>query len=134
MAGYSTTPLIRKPGLTPEMKVLLIDPPINYYELLEMDLSKQKVVNSEKPDFGYAFINSKSILENALTDIVSDIKPTTIIWISWYKKSAKSSTEITEDVIREIALKSIFVDVKVCAVTDVWSGLKLVVRKEKRNF
>ncbi|MEJ7823578.1 MAG: hypothetical protein WKF85_14730, partial [Chitinophagaceae bacterium] len=64
----------------------------------------------------------------------SDIKPTTIIWISWYKKSAKISTEITEDVIREIALKSIFVDVKVCAVTDVWSGLKLVVRKEKRNF
>lgn len=54
MAGYSTTALIRKLGLTPEMKVLLIDPPINYYELLEMDLSKQKVVNSEKPDFGYA--------------------------------------------------------------------------------
>ena len=61
MAGYSTTPLIRKLGLTPEMQVLLIDPPINYYELLEMDLSKQKVVNSEKPDFVHAFINSKSI-------------------------------------------------------------------------
>nr|MBA2760449.1 hypothetical protein [Segetibacter sp.] len=100
----------------------------------EMDLSKQKVVNSEKPDFVHAFINSKSILENALTDIVSDIKPTTIIWISWYKKSAKISSEITEDVIREIALKSIFLDVKVWAVPDVWSGLKLVVRKEKRNF
>ncbi len=119
MAGYSTTSLIRKLGLTPEMTVLIIEPPINYYELLEMDLSKKKVVNSEKPNLVHAFINSKSILENALTDIESDIKPTTIIWISWYKKSAKISTEITEDVIREIALESIFLDIKVGAVTDV---------------
>ncbi len=134
MLGYSATPLIRKLGLTPEMKVLLIDPPVNYYELLGMDLSKQKVVDNEKPDFVHLFVNSRSVLESILTKLNSQIKPTTIIWISWYKKSAKIPTEITEDVIREIALKSIFVDVKVCAVTDVWSGLKLVVRKEKRNF
>ena len=134
MVGYSVTPLIRKLGLTPEMKVLLIDPPVNYYELLGMDLSKQKVVNNEKLDFVHLFVNSRSVLESTLTKLNSQIKPTTIIWISWYKKSAKIPTEITEDVIREIALKSIFVDVKVCAVTDVWSGLKLVVRKEKRNF
>nr|MBA4140324.1 DUF3052 domain-containing protein [Segetibacter sp.] len=82
----------------------------------------------------HLFVNSRSVLESILTKLNSQIKPTTIIWISWYKKSAKIPTEITEDVIREIALKSIFVDVKVCAVTDVWSGLKLVVRKEKRNF
>jgi hypothetical protein len=69
-----------------------------------------------------------------LTDIVADIKPTTIIWISWYKKSAKISTEITEDVIREIALKSIFADVKVCAVTDVWSGLNWLSGKKKGIF
>jgi hypothetical protein len=99
-----------------------------------MDLSKQKVVDNEKPDFVHLFVNSRSVLESILTKLNSQIKPTTIIWISWYKKSAKIPTEITEDVIREIALKSIFVDVKVCAVTDVWSGLKLVVRKEKRNF
>jgi hypothetical protein len=66
--------------------------------------------------------------------VVSKIKPTTIIWVSWYKKSAKIPTELTEEIIREIALKTILVDVKVCAVTEAWSGLKLVVRKEKRNF
>ena len=132
MAGYSSTSLSKKLGLTPVMKVLLLNPPANYADLVEMNVSEQKVGKNEKPDFVHLFATRKSELENFLTNIIPKIKPTTIIWVSWHKKSAKIPTDITEDVIRQIALKSILVDVKVCAVTDIWSGLKLVVRKESR--
>ena len=134
MAGYSKNSLCKKLGLTEDMKVLLINAPDDYAELVELDVSSQKGGKNEKPDFIHLYVTAKEELEKELCRLVSIIKPTTIIWVSWYKKAAKIPTDITEDVIREIALKSILVDVKVCAVTDVWSGLKLVVRKEKRNF
>jgi hypothetical protein len=134
MAGYSKNSLCKKLGLNEDMKVLLVNAPNDYSQLVELDISSQKAGKNEKPDFIHVFVTTKTELEKELNALLSNIKPTTIIWVSWYKKAAKIPTDVTEDVIREIALKSILVDVKVCAVTDVWSGLKLVVRKEKRNF
>jgi hypothetical protein len=134
MAGYSKSSLCKKLGLNEDMKVLLVNAPNDYSQLVELDISSQKAGKNEKPDFIHVFVTTKTELEKELNALLSNIKPTTIIWVSWYKKAAKIPTDVTEDVIREIALKSILVDVKVCAVTDVWSGLKLVVRKEKRNF
>lgn len=132
--GYSGTPLLKKLGITASMKVLLLNSPGNYDELVETDISKQLIKKSETPDFIHLFAaNEKQFLDQMKT-IRSLIKknPTVIIWVSWYKKSAKIPTDITEDTIRNYALKNDLVDVKVCAVSEVWSGLKLVVPVAKR--
>lgn len=132
--GYSGTPLVKKLGITTEMKVALINQPDNYYTLLEMDISDQLISKNELPDLVHLFVvNEKAFLKS-----MEKIKPwakkksTIIIWVSWYKKSAKIPTDITEDTIRNYALKNDLVDVKVCAVSEIWSGLKLVVPLAKR--
>ena len=81
---------------------------------------------------GCDFTTSKTELSRALTSYRKNLKPTAVVWVSWPKKSSKVPTDITEDTIREVALPMGFVDIKVCAVTEIWSGLKLVVRKELR--
>jgi hypothetical protein len=78
------------------------------------------------------FTTAKRELEKTLRVLRSVLKPDAAVWVSWPKKSSKTPTDITEDVIREVALPMGFVDIKVCAVDDTWSGLKLVVRKELR--
>jgi hypothetical protein len=83
-------------------------------------------------DIVHLFSTRRADLERFLLSCRSKLGPDAAIWVSWPKKSAKVATDITEDVIREVALPLGFVDVKVCAVSDVWSGLKLVVRKELR--
>ena len=87
---------------------------------------------SAATDIVHVFSTRRADLERFLLSCRSKLKPDAMIWVSWPKKSAKVATDITEDVIREVALPLGFVDVKVCAVTDVWSGLKLVVRKALR--
>lgn len=116
------------------MKVLLLNPPGNYDDLLEADISKQLVKKSETPDLIHLFsVNQKDFI-HSMEKLKPMIKknPTIIIWVSWYKKTAKIPTDITEDVIRDYALKNDLVDVKVCAVSEIWSGLKLVVPLSKR--
>jgi hypothetical protein len=132
--GYSGTPLIKKLGLAPSMKVLLLNPPANYDELLEADTSKQLVKKNETPDFIHLFSVNQKDFTHSMEKLKPMIKknPTIVIWISWYKKSAKIPTDITEDTIRNYALKNDLVDVKVCAVSELWSGLKLVVPLSKR--
>lgn len=133
-AGYSGTPLINKLGIKPTMKFLLINQPENYYELLATDISDQLVKEKEIPDLVHLFVKSKKEFEAAMKKIKPLCKknPSVIIWISWYKKSAKIATDVTEDVIRYYALQNDLVDVKVCAVNEIWSGLKLVVPVSKR--
>ena len=87
---------------------------------------------SQSTDIVHVFSTRRAELERILVDCRSKMKPSAMIWASWPKKSAKVPTEITEDIVREIALPLGFVDVKVCAVTEIWSGLKLVVRRELR--
>jgi|SRR4051812_32701320 hypothetical protein len=129
MAGYSKTPLIKKLGIKEEMKVLLMNAPKDYMKILECDISKQLTNKIIEGDFVHVFVISKEELKKNFTKIISEGKNNSIIWISWYKKSSGIATEVTEDVIREIVLPTGWVDIKVCAVSDVWSGLKIVKRK-----
>lgn len=130
-AGYADTPLLRKLGLRPDMKVLLVNPPKNYFELLGQDISSQ-VVKNGNPGFVHLFAVSRKSLEKDFTNVIQKLPPDAMIWISWYKKAAKIPTDITEDVIREIVLPTGWVDVKVCAVSEQWSGLKIVKRLTER--
>jgi hypothetical protein len=133
-AGYSGTPLLKKLGIMPEMKVVLINQPTDYYDLLGSNISDQLCKKNESPDFIHLFVKTSKEFEREMKKlkVVCNWNTAIIIWISWYKKSAKISTDITEDVIRNYALKNDLVDVKVCAVSDLWSGLKLVVPLTKR--
>lgn len=134
IAGYSGTPLLKKLGIKAAMKVLLINPPADYYYLLETDLSEQLCKKNEVPDFIHLFVTTVKEFEAEIKKQKNVIRKNTaiIIWISWYKKASRIETDVTEDVIRSYALKNDLVDVKVCAVSDVWSGLKLVVPLNKR--
>jgi hypothetical protein len=134
-AGYSGTALIKKLGIKPEMKVLIINKPGDYYKLLEVDITDQSCKENEIPDFIHLFVKSVREFESEMKALKSIYKnnSTVIIWVSWYKKAAKIPTDITEDIIRNYALKNDLVDVKVCAVSEIWSGLKLVVPIAKRK-
>jgi hypothetical protein len=131
-AGYSGTPLLKKLGLKEEIKVELMGEPKEYYSLLQKDISTQLCTKNDTPDFVHLFATTNKEFKAAMKKVKRNMKPTTIIWVSWYKKSACIATDITEDVIRNYALQNELVDVKVCAVSDVWSGLKLVVPLPKR--
>ena len=134
-AGYSGTPLMKKLGIKPEMKVLLINKPDDYFKLLEADITDQSIKKNETPDFAHLFVKNVKEFETEIKKLKPFVKqnPNITIWVSWYKKAAKIPTDITEDTIRNYALKNDLVDVKVCAVSDIWSGLKLVVPVAKRK-
>lgn len=133
-AGYSGTPLVKKLGIKPEMKILLINQPANYSDLLEVNISDQLCQKNETPDLIHLFVVNNKEFESAMKKLQPVCKKNSsiTIWVSWYKKSAKIATDVTEDTIRNYALKNDLVDVKVCAVSDIWSGLKLVVPLAKR--
>ena len=132
MAGYSGIPLLKKVGIKEESKVKLINAPENYMELIEVDINKQFVDKIHEAHFVHIFVSSKAELKKEFTKIIQYAKDGLTIWISWYKKSSGIATDVTEDVIREIVLLTGWVDIKVCAVSDVWSGLKIVKRKKKK--
>ena len=134
-AGYSGTPLLKKLGIKPDMRILVINKPDDYYKLLEADISDQSMKKNEIPDVVHLFVKNTKEFEAEMKKLKTVCKqnPNIIIWVSWYKKAAKIETDITEDVIRNYALKNELVDVKVCAVSDIWSGLKLVVPVAKRK-
>ena len=133
-AGYSGTPLLKKLGIKPGTKVLLINQPNDYFFWLEEDISDQLCKKNELPDLIHLFAKSIKEFEQEMKKIKPLCKknPAISIWASWYKKSAGIATDLSEDVIRNYALKNDLVDIKVCAVSDQWSGLKLVVPLAKR--
>lgn len=133
--GYSGTPLAKKLGYKPSFEVSLVNAPEDYEALVEplpenVELSNKAKSNSDLLHF---FTNSRDELFEGLPRYRDLIKQDGTIWVSWYKKAAKLPTEITEDLIREAAFPLGLVDVKVCAVDEKWSGLKLVIRKEYRK-
>ena len=134
MAGYSGTPLAKKLGIKVGNKVLLVGAPEGFPKLLEpLPEAVQFVARlSMSTDIVHVFSARKAELQSALTAFRTKLKPTAMVWVSWPKKSSKVPTDMTEDAIREVALPLGFVDIKVCAIDEVWSGLKLVVRKELR--
>jgi len=134
MAGYSGTPLPKKLGIKEGFQLLAIGAPEDYRSLLEPLPASVRFVSiaNQNTDLVHIFSTKKQQLSKALAIYRDKLDPEAVIWVSWPKKSAKVPSEITEDVIREIALPLGFVDVKVCAIDEVWSGLKLVVRKTLR--
>lgn len=132
--GYSGTPLAKKLGFKPSGRVLLIGAPPDYQALVEPLPEGLSFDSKPGPnlDIVHLFTANKEELKRLLASLRKKLRPDAAVWVSWPKKSSKVATNITEDTIREVALPMGFVDVKVCAVSEVWSGLKLVVRKELR--
>ena len=128
-AGYSGIRLIKKLGIKPGTKILIFHAPENYMHLLDADLSHQLAIANEIPDLIHLFAGTYKIFLKEMKPILKLCKKNTsiIIWVSWYKKSSGKATDLTENLIREFALQNNLVDIKVCAVSDDWSGLKLVV-------
>jgi hypothetical protein len=129
MAGYSATPLLKKLGIKEAMKVQLVNAPGDYMDLLETDISEQLVSKSSDAELVHIFATSKKELSAIFKQTIKQAGEGLIIWISWYKKSSGMQTDITEDIIRGIVLPTGWVDIKVCAVSELWSGLKIVKRK-----
>ena len=135
MAGYSGTPLAKKLGIKPGTKLLAINAPKDNRALLTPmpdDVAIATKPNKSGSDIVHLFVTSLAEYERDLPKARAAMTVDGAIWVSWYKKSAKIPTDVTEDMVRNRALKTDLVDVKVCAVSDVWSGLKLVVRKHLR--
>lgn len=133
MAGYSATPLAKKLGLAPGMRVCAIgcDGYVGLVGAGDLDLALQAKPGATT-DLVHLFATRRHELEAWLPRLRRSLRPDAALWVSWPKKISKVQTDIVEDTIREVALPLGFVDVKVCAVDGVWSGLKLVVRKELR--
>ena len=134
MAGYSSTPLAKKLGIAPPMILVTIDAPNEYRAWIGKVPKGVTIVSTSRPPLAavHLFATRRAILERYLADLRKCLDQTGFVWVSWPKKASQVETDITEDTIREIALPLGFVDIKVCAVSDVWSGLKLVIRKSAR--
>lgn len=161
-AGYSGTPLAKKLGIKEGMTVLVVNAPADYAELVAplpegVEIVEQRAepprpsatprsgtkdvpvfrkastVQGGEPEIAHLFTNSRDELASELSRLRNVIAQDGAIWVSWYKKAAKLPTEITEDDIRTAAFPLGLVDVKVCAVDEKWSGLKVVIRKENRG-
>jgi hypothetical protein len=135
MAGYSGTPLPQKLGIKPGTIVVAIDAPDEYRKLLGkipggVNFATRPVGNSK---FIHLFAKERRTLETHLHSLRRRIADDAVVWVSWPKKSSGVATDITEDHIRAVALPLGFVDIKVCAVDETWSGLKLMIRKANRK-
>jgi len=135
MAGYSSTPLSKKLGYKEGFTIKLVNAPANYFDLFT-DLPSAIDVADEiekKKDIIHFFTKAANELTRALPQLKKEIKPNGMIWVSWPKKSANIPTTVNEGLIRNVALKNGLVDIKVCAVDETWSGLKLVIPVKERQ-
>lgn len=133
-SGYSGTPLAKKLGFREGLKVRIINPPEHYFDLFEVLPNAIEFSHERKPkkDLIHYFTRNAKELERDILSLKNEITTNGIIWISWPKKSSKIVTDVTEDTIRNLALACGLIDVKVCAVDEVWSGLKLVIPVKDR--
>lgn len=132
--GYSGTPLAKKLDIREGARVFVWDGPKDYRDLvapLPGGVRFAKGLDSDA-DLVHVFATARTRLERALKTLRLTLRPEATVWVSWPKKASRMRTDVTEDVIREVALPMGWVDVKVCAVDETWSGLKLVVRKSER--
>jgi hypothetical protein len=135
VAGYSGTPLFKKLGVDRPMTLVTVGAPKEYRSWLgELPAGVEIARKLEKPLRAvHVFVTNEADLKQLLRNCRRQLEPEGFVWISWPKKASNVKTDVTEDVIRKYAVPLGFVDVKVCAVSDVWSGLKLVVRKSERK-
>ncbi|HEV7621361.1 MAG TPA: hypothetical protein VGO09_06505 [Flavisolibacter sp.] len=134
-AGYSGTPLARKLGIKDGYKISIINQPEYYFELFTGLPNKIEIIDDPnvKKDIIHYFVKEGNNLFKDLSILKGQIQKNGMIWISWPKKSSKVITDINEDVIRTLALKNGLVDIKVCAIDEIWSGLKLVIPVKDRT-
>jgi hypothetical protein len=134
-AGYSGTPLPKKLGLKPPLDLVVIGAPPEYASWIAPIPNGVRLLSTTAKivQAAHVFATERRALETTLAALRRKLEPAGFVWVSWPKKSAKVPTDITEDTIREIALPLGFVDIKVCAVSEVWSGLKLVIRVAHRK-
>jgi len=135
MAGYSKTPLAQKLGIKAGMKAVVLRAPAGYRQWLaplpeRVSFTEEAVAGSE---FVHLFVTERRTLEKELKRLRKLLADAGMLWVSWPKKSSGLASDITEDVIRDVCLPLGFVDVKVCAVDDTWSGLELMIRRENRK-
>ena len=133
--GYSGTPLAKKLGIKQGFKIKLMNHP-DYYFKLFTDLPtgiKEVSDKKTKKDLIHYFTKNAAELTKDISQLRHEIEENGMIWISWPKKTAKIEPDLNENIIRDIALKNGLVDVKVCAVDEIWSGLKLVIRLKDRK-
>ena len=131
-AGYSGTPLAQKLGLKPGQSAWFAGMPASVRD----EIGEVGLIELERPaaglDVAHVFVTERAELARVLAELRNLVAPAGMVWVSWPKKASKVPTDVTEDTIREVALPMGWVDVKVCAVDEIWSGLKLVIRRELR--
>jgi hypothetical protein len=134
MAGYSKRSLVDKLGIKPGASVLILEAPKGHDKTLGTLPEGVTFAKAPKPglDFIHLFTTKRADLERRFAALQKALAPAGMLWVSWPKKASGVATDITEDVVREVALARGLVDVKVCAVDDTWSGLKLVRRLKDR--
>ncbi len=134
VAGYSGTPLPKKLGLKPGQSILLLGMPENVRELIQEETrsARTRFTGRGEYDFIMLFVKSRAELNERFPKLASHLKPAGGFWVAWPKKASKLPTDMTEDAVRDVALPLGLVDNKVCAVDEVWSGLRCVIRKENR--
>jgi hypothetical protein len=134
MPGYSGTPLPKKLGIKPQFRVALFDAPTDVRAELHDALADCEIMRDSRGplDFAMVFTKSQSVLKKEFSHVVKSLAPAGMLWISWPKKTSGVASDLDENVVRKIGLAAGLVDVKVCAVTDVWSGLKFVRRLKDR--
>lgn len=135
MAGYSGTPLAKKLGIKPGFRVRTSNAPGNYFDLIDPYPADATISGAIRKDIDlwHFFTKSARELRRALPAVMAAIRQDGMIWVSWPKKASKVETDMSEDAVREAAFPLDLVDIKVCAIDDIWSGLKLVIRKECRR-
>ncbi|MBX2940734.1 MAG: DUF3052 domain-containing protein [Cyclobacteriaceae bacterium] len=134
-AGYSGTPLIRKLGIKPGFSIRVISEPATYWDWISPLPEEIKVINRAKKegaDFIHLFAKEKKKFEKEFLKFKIELKKDGMLWVSWPKKSSKVESDLDENIIRSYGLANGLVDVKVCAVDEVWSGLKFVYRLKSR--
>jgi hypothetical protein len=133
MPGYSGTPLSKKLGIKVGFRIAFHDLPAEVKSELKQALADCHIAQSkERLDFAMIFVKKRTELEKEFVRFATMLAPAGMLWVSWPKKSSGVATDLDENLVREIGLDARLVDVKVCAVTDVWSGLKFVIRVKDR--
>jgi hypothetical protein len=134
-AGYSGTALVRKLGFKPGMRAHYVAAPADFAELVGELPDGVRVLARPATglDLVMLFVTERAELERRLAGLHAKLSQDGMVWVAWPKRASRVPTDMTEDVVRDIALPRGLVDVKVCAIDDTWSGLKLVIRKELRT-
>lgn len=133
MAGYSGTPLLKKLGIKEHSAVYIYNPPLDYFSwIAPLPSTVVKAKAPDKIDFIHLFVKDQQEFKKQFINGQKRLKNDGMLWVSWPKKSSKVPTDLDENVIRDFGLRQGLVDVKVCAVSEIWSGLKFVVRLQDR--